>query len=70
MTSLTAFGWLAGPAETVTWEAPRKPDWALMSDVSTIRAGVPDALIRWRAARGETAPEPCDPDLIRRQNSL
>lgn len=70
MTSLTAFGWLAGPSVTTTFETPSKPDWALMSDVSTIRAGVPEALMRWRAARGEASPEPCDPDLLARQNSL
>lgn len=70
MASLTAFGWLAEPVETATRETREKMDWALMSDVSTIRAGVPEALIRWREAEGETAPEPSDPDIIRRQNSL
>ncbi len=45
--------------ETVTrpWEPPAS-DWALMADVSSFRAGVPEALIHWRRARGEALPEP------------
>ncbi len=51
-------------------EAEPKPDWPLMCDVASCRAGVPEALIRWRAARGEAAPMPSDPEFRRRQNSL
>lgn len=33
-----------------------KADWPLMCDVATCRAGVPEALILWRRARGEDPP--------------
>ncbi len=56
--------------ETRQDEAP-KDDWPLMGDVASFRAGVPEAVIRWRAARGEDAPRPCEPEFLRRaQNSL
>ena len=29
-----------------------------MGDLTCLRAGVPEALILWRKARGETPPEP------------
>ncbi|MGR3512822.1 MAG: hypothetical protein ACU0GG_08665 [Paracoccaceae bacterium] len=57
------------PSDTPATPTPvEKPDWPLMGDVTTIRAGVPEALIQWRRVRGETAPLPSDPDL--RQKSL
>ena len=65
MIAFAAFGWVGMPEPRAATDSPRKPDWPLMSDVATVRAGVPEALIRWRAARGETAPEPCDPVLRR-----
>ncbi len=70
MTSLTAFVWPIGRPDATTAEAPPKLDWPLMSDVSTIRAGVPEVLVLWRRARGEPAPRPSDPDLVGHQNSL
>ena len=30
-----------------------KADWPLMCDLMTVRADIPEALIRWRKARGE-----------------
>lgn len=36
----------------------RKADWPLMGDIVSHRAGVPEHLIRWRRAEGETDPEP------------
>lgn len=42
-------------------DQPPKTDWPLMGDVACFRAGVPEALIRWRAARGEQLPDPSDP---------
>ncbi|MEM6387888.1 MAG: hypothetical protein AAF718_16805 [Pseudomonadota bacterium] len=65
--ALSHWVWPSAKA-TVTREAPPKADWPLMCDVGMVRAGVPEALILWRKARGETAPLPSDPDL--RQNSL
>ena len=47
--------------------SPPKHDWPLMGDVATCRAGVPEALIHWRAARGEAPPLPCDADLRSRR---
>ena len=46
-------------------KAPPRPkaDWPLMGDVATIRAGVPETLIHWRKARGETPPKPQMTDL-------
>ncbi len=38
--------------------APRKADWPLMGDIVSHRAGVPEHLIRWRRAEGDTDPEP------------
>lgn len=47
------------PQEEVRpWTPPSDLGWAMMSDVGSCRAGVPDALIQWRRARGETPPEP------------
>ncbi len=34
-----------------------KPDWPLMGDIATCRAGVPETLIYWRRARGEDPPQ-------------
>ena len=48
------------PSRTAKPHSP-KNDWPLMGDVATCRAGVPEALIQWRKARGEDAPEPNDP---------
>ncbi|MEM7753120.1 MAG: hypothetical protein AAF230_06885 [Pseudomonadota bacterium] len=64
MTTLNLSAWVLPTPATPTREAPPKPDWPLMSDVSMIRAGVPEALIQWRRARGETPPQPSDPDLL------
>jgi len=64
MSILTLSSW-AWPAEpTTSRPQPAKLDWPLMGDVSTIRAGVPEALVQWRRARGETPPAPSDPDLL------
>lgn len=68
MNILTLARW-TWPADAVSAPtAPPKPDWPLMCDVATVRAGVPEALIHWRRAEGASAPHPNDPDL--RQNSL
>jgi len=48
---------------THTQTAPKaapKDDWPLMGDVATFRADVPEMLIHWRKARGETPPVPLD----------
>ncbi|MEO0917303.1 MAG: hypothetical protein AAFY31_10030 [Pseudomonadota bacterium] len=64
MSMLTLSGWLQPLDTTTPPDAPSKPDWPLMGDVASFRAGVPEALIHWRRARGERAPSPCDPDLL------
>lgn len=33
-----------------------KSDWPLIGDTQSFRADIPEALIRWRAARGEAPP--------------
>lgn len=35
-----------------------KESWPLMGDVHTARGGVPEHLIQWRRAAGESDPEP------------
>lgn len=57
MTTLDAF---LEEEATVSRPSAPKTDWPLMGDVVTVRAGVPEALILWRRARGESLP---DPDL-------
>ena len=66
MTDLTAS--LSGFVTTDAAPRPNRPkqDWPLMSDVASFRAGVPEALIAWRRARGEDAPLPSDPDCLDR----
>jgi len=54
-------------AQTETAKPCPKPDWPLMGDVATVRAGVPEALIFWRRARGESRPEPQLPGLTLRR---
>jgi hypothetical protein len=56
MTTLDAF--LDTGAGAAARRPPPKEDWPLMGDVATVRAGVPEALILWRRARGEALPEP------------
>lgn len=47
------------PSEELrAWEPPHDTGWAMMSDVGSSRAGVPEALIQWRRARGEAQPAP------------
>lgn len=57
MTALTAKS-LALPREDEAKRLPPKPTWPLMGDVASFRAGVPEALIQWRRARGEDDPAP------------
>ncbi|MCV6592914.1 MAG: hypothetical protein OIF48_08190 [Silicimonas sp.] len=59
MTSLARLSPLPLPTSLSEKKPPvPKPDWPLMGDVATCRAGVPEALILWRKARGETPPQP------------
>ncbi|MEM7717740.1 MAG: hypothetical protein AAF222_00925 [Pseudomonadota bacterium] len=64
MSILTLSTWLPPVETTAPTEGPPKPDWPLMGDVASFRAGVPEALIHWRRAKGEAVPRPCDPDLL------
>ncbi|MEL7149826.1 MAG: hypothetical protein AAGK71_03785 [Pseudomonadota bacterium] len=63
MSILTLSSWSWPTETTAPKPQPAKPDWPLMCDVATVRAGVPEALVHWRRARGETPPMPSDPDL-------
>ncbi|MEO1538002.1 MAG: hypothetical protein AAFR73_09750 [Pseudomonadota bacterium] len=63
MSVLSLSRWVLPTDTTAPESGPPKPDWPLMCDVATVRAGVPEALIHWRRARGETPPLPSDPDL-------
>lgn len=60
MSALTLFcPWLFD-VQTSPRTAPAsvpKNDWPLMGDVATFRGDFPEALIRWRKARGEPPPE-------------
>ena len=49
--------WRAREAVSRSRDTP-KADWPLMSDVGSFRAGVPEALIHWRRAKGEPPPKP------------
>ena len=56
---LTIFAPLLPEVRVRPLPPPRaKTDWPLMCDVATCRAGVPEALIQWRKAKGEKPPEP------------
>ena len=44
--------------ETSVWTPYEPVGWALMSDVGSARAGVPEALIEWRRLRCEAPPKP------------
>lgn len=59
MTTLTTpFALPRDRTETWLLSEPSDSYWPLMGDVATVRAGVPEALIQWRKARGEAPPEP------------
>jgi|GEM_PF-6926276 hypothetical protein len=47
-------------AQTRPYEMSRC-DWALMSDLQTVRMGVPESVLLWRRARGEADPDPSEP---------
>ena len=48
------------PPADATEPPPPRSDWVLMGDVVSARGGVPEVLIRWRRAQGESDPAPQD----------
>ena len=47
------------PQEIVQpWTPPSDIGWPMISDLGSFRAGVPETLIQWRRARGESRPDP------------
>ena len=65
MTTLAALTSDFVASETAPLPDRPKQDWPLMCDLGSFRAGVPDALIAWRKARGEALPLPSDPDFLK-----
>ena len=58
MTGLALSTWISRTRDEPARPAAPKDDWPLMGDLVTCRAGVPEALINWRKARGEALPVP------------